>query len=105
MARKANTTKDLVLNAQAYIERQIHISNKALTDSERLIKELENAGNFTQSNIDSFKADKIQEAKDASRNAVKMFRWMLGKLSITTPTAFTDAQVDAEDENIRTVEE
>jgi len=105
MVRVANTTRNLVKQAQRYIQQQINISNIALRDSEQLIQILENAGNFTQTNINSFKSDKIQEAKAATTNAVKMFRWMLGELSVTTPTAFTGTQVDAIDENIRTFED
>lgn len=41
-------------------------------------------------------------AKQNASNIVKMMRWMISDLGVGTPDAFTDAEVDAINEEIRT---
>ena len=44
--------------------------------------------------------------KSLGADAVKMLRWLIeDNLGLSAPTAFTEAQVDAIDENIRTYED
>jgi len=104
MARVANTLARLAINSLDYINGQISISITSLGDADDLVRKLTDAGNFTPANITAFKNDKIQEAKDANTNALKMYRWLIGELSVTIPSAYTNAQVDGIDPDIRTHE-
>jgi len=107
MARVVNNTRTTVTNAQEYIRNQIRISNKKLQQSENLIKQLIDDGSFTtRTEIDAYKDKLIDDAKDATKKSVRMFRWIFAFLNITSiPSAFNDAQVDREDPDIRTHEE
>jgi len=106
MARIDNTTRITVRNAQAYIEDQVHLTNNKLREAEDLIKKLTNEGTFTQADITTFKNKLLQDAKDAKKNQYKMERWLISFLNLgALPTAYTDVEVDAIDEDIRTHEE
>lgn len=107
MARVANPPRTIARNALGYIENKIHEVNKNLKDADDLITRLQNepTTTFTQANIDAFKTQLMDQAKTANSEAVKMYRWVLGEFSIPIPTAYTDAQVDAIDEDIRTFED
>ena len=105
MARVANTLARLAINSLDYINEQINISLINLGDADDLVRKLTNAGNFDEDNITAFKNEKISKAKDANKNALKMYRWLIGELSITIPTAYTNTQVDAIDPEIRTFDD
>lgn len=96
MARVANPKRILVRNALAYIEQKIHEANQKLVD------ELNQEGKFSTAYVSGTDAS----AKTNVGESVKMFRWLLGYLNISPiPTAYTDAQVDAIDINIRTFDD
>ena len=104
MARVANTPRTIALQALEYIEKEIHAVNKALQDSEELVKTLTDAGSFTTANITRFKNDKLAESKTHNSNAVAMYRWILDHFSISIPAALDDTGVDSIDVEIRTHE-
>ena len=56
---------------------------------------------FTQAKIDVRKTRLTTEANVEAAKAVQMFRWLLGDLGVAIPAAFTDAEVDAIDPEIR----
>ena len=105
MARVTNSIKQTVLKANEYSTEQLNLTDSKIRESEELIKKIEDEGNFNQTNIIAYKKQLIQEAKKEKKNQNKMERWLLGFLNVTTPTAFTDAEIDAIDPEIRTVEE
>ena len=51
---------------------------------------------------DTYKASLDGTVKSHESNMVMMLRWLIADLSLPTPDAFTDAQVDAINEEIRT---
>ncbi len=105
MVRVANSIKLTVMMANDYIIKQINLTDRKIQESEGLIKKLQDEGVFTTANITSYKNKLIQDAKDAKKKQIKMERWLLNYLGITTiPTAYTDAQVDTENPAIRTHE-
>ncbi len=105
MARVANTLPVLAKNSLEYIVQQIDQAIGSLSDAEDLVRKLTIAGNFSTANITAFKNDKIQAAKDSNTNALKMYRWLITELSLTLQTAYSDAQVDLIDPEIRTHEQ
>ena len=106
MARINNTQRQIAINALAYIQDKINEVNKNLMDADDLISRIESEPNtsFTQANIDDFKTQLMNQAKTANSEAVQMYRWVLTEFSIIIPDAFTDAEVDAISEDIRTHE-
>ena len=105
MARVANTMRTIATRGMAYIEEQIHDANNKLGKVDTFDED--NPGhNFTSGNITSYKNSLKSTAKTDVMNAVKMFRFLFTTFNITTiPSAFTDTEVDAKDEDIRTHEE
>ncbi len=105
MARVPNTARR---KAQGFIGSsadRLRKANQCLRDSEQLVKRLTDEGVFTASNVTAFKNKKIAEAKTNFMEATQMILWGLGDFSVTVPSAYTDAEVDAEDEDIRTHED
>ena len=101
-----NSTRVIVHEAQRYIEDQIQISNNKITQSETTINKLTQEGIFSTADINSYKSKLITDAKEATKNAISMYRWLLKKLNIApVPPAFTDAQVDEIDPEIRQVDD
>ena len=99
-------TRIMVHDAQRYIEDQINKSNNALRNSEREVKRLTNEGIFSATDINAYKQKLINDAKDATKNAIGMYRWLLSELNISPiPRAFTDADVDAIDPEIRQIDD
>jgi hypothetical protein len=105
MARQTNPARTLARNALNYVTSQINLSNARNTDSEVMYDELVAEGVFDSANLTSFKNNKIQEAIDHNTKALKMYRWLVDTLSIPIPTAYTDTEVDAIDQDIRTFED
>ncbi len=107
MARVNNTPRIIARNALQYVNDQIALVDKNLLDAEELIDRIETepTNKFTQTKIDAFKTQLMNQAKTANSNAVAMYRWILSEFNITIPAALTDAQVDIIDVEIRTHEE
>jgi len=104
MARIANNNRTITTRALGYVENQIHQINRALQRADELDTELA-GGNFTTANKNAFKTKLRDDAKTHNQNAVKMYRWLLDEMSIPTPTAYTDAEVDGIDKEIRTFDD
>jgi hypothetical protein len=51
---------------------------------------------------DTYKATLDAIVKDHEANIVKMLRWLMADLTLPTPDAFTDGEVDAINPDIRT---
>jgi len=105
MARLPNTTRFLVREALNYVTLNFNQANANLKKID-IFDEQTNLANFDSNQVTDFKTALRNQAKSDVRDGVKMLRWMFTELGITTiPTAYTDAQVDAIDENIRTHDE
>ncbi len=106
MARVDNDDRTLALASLGYVSRELREAIDKLTLALQLIDQLKNSGvAFDAAKITALKDQFMNDAKTRNLNAVKMYRWMFGKLSINIPAAYTDAQVDAIDERIRTRED
>ena len=105
MARVANSLPILARTSLDYIAQKIDKAIVNLDEAEHLVRKLTLTAAFDTANITTFKNERIEKAKEANKDALKMYRWLIGKLSITIPTAYTDAQVDAIDTEIRTHDE
>ncbi len=105
MARINNNMRTIARNAMAYMENQIHTANKRL----KMVDEFDrdNPGHtFTTANVTTYKNKLKQDAKASVQNTTKMIRWLFSEFNITTiPSAYTDAEVDAIDADIRTHED
>ena len=90
------TKRVKTVKALAYVENRIHSINNKFKD------ELDTSGRLDS----TYKSGLNTSAKDDGKDLVKMLRWLLKELGITTlPAAFTNAQVDVIDPTIRSVEE
>lgn len=89
------TKRIKTIKALAYVENKIHSINNKFKDEKD-----------TSGRLDiTYQSGLNTSAKNDGKELVKMLRWLLKELGITTlPTAYTDAQVDAIDPSIRTVE-
>ena len=105
MTRVENSLAILARNSLEYIDREIDRAVTNLIEADELVRKLTLTGGFDAANITSFKTNRIDKAKEANKNALKMYRWLIGEMSITIPSAYTDAQVDAIDPEIRTHDE
>jgi len=105
MARVPNSARRKAQGFIGYATDKLRISNQCLRDSEQLVKRLTDEGVFDAANVTTFKNNKIQEAKDNFMSATKMILWGLGDFNVTVPAAFTDSEVDTENEDIRTHED
>jgi len=56
---------------------------------------------FTQAKIDDRKTRLKSEGANETKKSVQMFRWLLTDLGVAIPAAFTDAEVDAINSEIR----
>ena len=104
MARISNTPREIARLSLAYIQNKINEVNNNLKDTEELIGRIQTEPTtaFTTSRINAFKTQLMNQAKTANSEAVSMYRWLLAEFNITIPSAFTDAQVDAINIDIRT---
>ena len=90
------TKREKTIKALAYVENKIHSINHKFKDEEDTSGKLDTT---YQSGLNT-------SAKNDGKDLVKMLRWLLKELGITTlPAAYTNTQVDAIDPEIRTVEE
>jgi len=106
LTRVPNSNKTLAHEALMWIDREIRHAMNNLSKSESLINELNSSGaSFDPANITTLKNELINKAKEHNTNAVKMYRWMFDKLSITIPSAYTNDEVDVLGPDIRTHEE
>ena len=91
MAIVTQTKRIKIRNLFGYVEDEIHAVNKDLK-----IEMLNNP------EYDStFRAGRDASAKDHAKNIVKAIRWLINDLGLSTPSAFTDAQIDALSREIR----
>ena len=96
MARVDNSKRQLVLNALAVIENDIHSANRKLLEEQDPDNKLDA----------TYKANLDTSAKDDVKHAVQVFRWLIeDHFSLTAPAAFTDTDIDNIDPEIRTHEE
>ena len=96
MARIANTKKEIVLTINIEIQKRIRAANAKLQD------ELNIEGKFNTAYIDSLD----NSAKTDMKEAVQLFRWLIeNEFGLTPPSAFTDAEIDIINIEIRTHEE
>ena len=105
MARIENNKIEIIGLAQQYVREEIAQSSRALKQARNLIAQLKELGTFDQTQLDKLKTDLKNDVKEHTKNGLRMYRWMLAKNNITPPAAFTDAEVDGMDINIRTHEE
>lgn len=95
MARVVNTAKQALSPTIDYIHNRVN-------DVDRFFDE----SNQTDPPLDTTYKNGRQPAYVVeAKNLVRMIRWYMTKYNITIPIAFTDAQVDAIDPDIRTHEE
>lgn len=96
MVRVKNNKRILVREALGYIEQEIHGANNDLRE------ELD-----TDNKLDvTYKTGRDASAKTHVKNAIKMFRWLVEvEFSLTVPNAYTNAEVDAIDIDIRTFDD
>ena len=95
MARINNTLKESLAQLLPYMHRTTALAEEYMAHE-----------NQTSPPLDAtYKAGRATQYKLEAAKLVKALRWFLNEYSITTPSAFTDAQIDAEDPNIRTHEE
>ena len=105
MTRIDNTNREIQRASLDYIEREIRQALHDMKDADDEVTKLQNDGSFTAANITKFKNNKINSAKAHNQNAVSMYRWLLDEFNISIPAAFTDAEVDGKNLDIRTHEE
>ncbi len=98
MALIPQKTVTKVINALAYIDEQNRQANVSFGQSE-IADDL--LTDFTQANIDARKTRLNTEGANEAKKSVQMFRWLLGSIGATVPVAFTDAEVDAINPEIR----
>ena len=67
----------------------------------KLNREADTSGHFDS----TYQATLDSSAKADEGDIIKMLRWLAGDLSFTVPAAFTDAEIDAINPEIRTVNE
>lgn len=104
MARIANTPREIARNALAHVENCIHQVNDHLREADEGIQRLtdEPTTSFVQGNIDAYKTQLEALAATKNTDAVATYRWIMDEFSLTVPAAYTDAEIDAIDPDIRT---
>ena len=103
MARVENTPRTLTARSLQYIREEIKEAIHNLSQSVEFKRSLEASGSgITQAKIDAIETEFLVAAKNHNANAIKMYRWLFGKISVTVPPAYTDAEVDAIHIDIRT---
>jgi len=75
-----------------------YVTDKFRDMNEKFAEENEADARFKTTYLSGLDAD----GKTDGADAVKMLRWLLGNLSVTIPAAYTDAEVDAINPDIRT---
>ena len=98
MARITNTKREVVVRSMAEVEKAVHGMNKALR------QEVDNSGELDT----SFKAGRDAEAKALAVKIIKVIRWLKEDyfgITGNTPSAYTNAQIDAINPDIRTHDE
>jgi len=95
MALVPQTKRRKVGNLLSEIRNDITTAKNALRIEER------DDPKFTQ----TYKDGRDAVAKASIANTVRMLGWLLGDLGITPPTAYTDAEIDAINPNIRQFED
>jgi len=104
MARVPNTMRDIAGEALEYIEDRFTDAKQLLEKIDGLNGQLKGA-NFDPALVTTFKATLREDSKTNVVNATKMLRWLFTTFNITTiPPAFSDADVDAINADIRTTE-
>ena len=88
----AQTKKLKIQFINEYIIKESRIANSLLREEEDIDDKYD----------DIYKASLDGTVKSHEANIVKMLRWLIDDLSLPTPDAFTDAQVDVINEEIRT---
>ncbi len=104
MARVANDKKTLTKGTLNYVSKQINTTNQHLVENDEGIQRLRDEPDvkFDTVTTDDYQKQLENLADTSSSEAVQMYLWYLNDQSIATPTAYTDAEVDAIDPNIRT---
>ena len=88
----------------AHTEDGIHKNNTHLTEGDTGIERLktEPADPFEARKIDDYQTQLNTEGAREISKAAQMMLWYINDLGIPAPVAYTDAEVDAIDEDIRT---
>ena len=94
MARVARAKIDIIIRASNYIADNIAAGNIKLEEERDPQSKLKTA----------YKSTLKDGANTDIINSLKMFRWLIKDLQLTSPSAYTDSEVDSIDEDIRTKE-
>ena len=101
MARIENNRKQKTVQASSYMVKRIAEIQDGFQKMDEIDEELLPRG-FDTSKITSYKNEIKQEMKESFDKLGSMYQWIAGENQITISPKFTDDQVDAEDEEIRT---
>ncbi len=106
MTRIDNNLKTRIRLANDYVKSKTFLVDRALQKLDDVQNELATEG-FTTANINAYKQRIRQKGLDELMKGIQMYQWILAtdQLNQSLPTAFTDAEVDTENEEIRTHEE
>ena len=107
MARVANDRRTIARNSMAHTEGGIHANNTHLKEGDSGISRLktEPTNAFDARKVDDYQTQLNTEGAREISKACQMLLWYIGDLGIPVPTAYTDAEVDAIDPDIRTHED
>lgn len=94
MARVDNTLQESLKALIPYLQERLGTAEEFILHENQTEPPLE----------PTYQANRPKEYKLEVAKVVKSMRWFLNKYSLPTPPAFTDAEMDAEDLNVRTHE-
>ncbi len=98
MALIPQTQAKKVILALEYVNNQ---NGKAIQNFAQSDEADNLVSDFTQANVNARKTRLNAAGADEAKKAVQMFLWLLGDHGIVIPAAFTDAEVDAINSEIR----
>ena len=105
MARIEYKTKQLIKNGVREITRRFDLVQQGLQELDDFTAKYGHIG-FDSAKITALKTEIKTKGKDNFEDGLRFALWIAGKVQgITVPAAFTDAEVDALDKNIRTFDE
>jgi len=104
MARIANNLKTQILRANNYLKEKTIVVDNALKKLDEIDAELVPEG-FTAAKITAYKNKIRAEGTADFLKGAQMYQWMIDLINETVPVPYTDAEVDAEDPDIRTFED
>ena len=104
MARIPNDTRTKAVRSQRHTENGIHANNTHLKEGDEGIVRLraEPTNAFDARKVDDYQSQLNTEGAREISKAGQMLLWYINDLGIPAPVAYTDAEVDAIDIDIRT---